>query len=259
MRTIKEISEEIETTNELLKREVDAVPYGVRPALRGQIIQASERLPKLLDEMKAVIIPSKLIGLFATGDKTSIDKTAEFLTHTDEEGKSNGGVVLDAAQMYRTITDLVEPSYSRDRVFCTTQFSLLIQGITEIGNNLGYQEIEAPKHKETTCPDTAATLAHIRNTLRGCHVGDQANIDLLTKNAIDAIVRDKIDSKQIPVIVIGVASVEERNAIATLFSRSVDFVFPTKFEPTAAKIVAMFKAQKQVDPEKTESSEDENE
>ena len=244
-RTIKEISEDIETTNELLKREVDAVPYGVRPALRAQIIQASERLPKLLEEMKAVIVPSKVVGLFATGDKTSIDKTVEFLTQ-------NGGIVLDAAQIYREITDLVEGSYSKDRTFCTTQFSLLVQGITEVGNDLGYLEIEAPKYKETICPDTAATLAHIRNTLRECHVGDQANVDLLTKGLIDAIVRDKIDSKQIPVIVIGVASVEERNTIATLFSRSVDFAFPLKFEPTAAKIVALFKAQKQIDTDEVE-------
>jgi hypothetical protein len=245
MRTIKEISNDIEAANDLLTKEVDALPYGVRPALRAQMIQASEKLPQLLDEMKSVVVPSKLVGLFASGDKTSIDKVAEFLT-------ANDGVVIDAAQVYRTITDLVEPSYSRDRIFCTTQYSLLVQGITKIAGDLGYLEIESPKFKETICPDTASTLAHIKNCLRECRVGDQANVDILTKTVIDAIVKNEIDSKQIPVMVIGVTSTEERNAIAVLFSRAVDYVFPTKFEPSAQKIVALFKVQKQVDVDEKE-------
>jgi hypothetical protein len=248
-RTIAEVSKDIETTTEIVNYVLEAVPSSQRPAVQTAMIQASERLPKLLDEMKEAVIPSKLIGLFADGDKTSIDKVAEFLTRENEDGTNNGGIVLDAAQLYRSITDLVEGSYSRDRIFCTTQYSLMIQKISTIAIDLGYREIESPKFKETICPNTAATLAHIRNCLRECRVGDQANIDLLTKALVDAIVRNQIDSKQIPVMIIGVASMEERNAIATLFSRSFDYTFKVGFEPTAQKIVALFKAQKQVDVE----------
>jgi hypothetical protein len=253
MRTIAEVSKDIAEVTEVVSQELEGVPYGIRPAVQMQIIQASEKLPKLLQEMKEIVIPSKLVGLFASGDKTSIDKTASFLTEANPDtGKTNGGILLDAAQLYRSVTDLVEPSYSRDRIFCTTQYSLMIQKITHIATDLGYLEIESPKFRETICPDTATTLSHIRNLLRECKVGDQANIDLLTKTVIDGIVRDGIDSKQIPVIVVGVGSVDERNAIATLFSRSTDYVFPVGFTPTVPKIVALFKAQKQADVESTE-------
>jgi hypothetical protein len=244
-RTLAEVSKDVEETTRVVSQEIEAVHYTARPAVQMAMIQASERLPKLLDEMKSIVIPSKLVGLFASGDKTSIDKTAELLT-------KNEGIVLDAAQMYRSVTDLVEPSYSRDRVFCSTQFHLMIQKITSIAIDLGYLEIEAPKHRETTCPDTAATLGHIRRILRECRVGDQANIDLLTKSILDVIVREQIDSQKIPVMVVGVGSVDERNAIATLFNKSIDFTFPKDFDPTVAKIVSLFKEQKKVVDEQTD-------
>jgi hypothetical protein len=245
MRTIAEVSKDIENTNQVISQEIEAVPYGQRPAVQIQVIQASEKLPRLLDEMRAIVIPSNLVGLFVSGDKEAMESTAKFLN-------DNEGVVLDAAQLYQSITDLVEPSYSADRLFCTTQYSLMVQKISQIATDLGYMEIESPKFREAVCKDAAATLAHIRSILRECRVGDQANIDLLTKTLVDGIVRNEIDSKQIPVMVTGVGSMEERNAIATLFSRSSDCVLPVGFVPTAAKIVALFKAQKPVQVESTD-------
>jgi hypothetical protein len=242
-RTVEQISKDITEVNRILSQEIEAIHYSQRPAVQMSMIQASERMPKLLEEMKSAIIPSRLVGLFANGDDASIGKVAEFLT-------SNSGVVLDAAQLYRTITDLVEPSYSRDRTFCTTQYSLMIQKVSEIGTNLGYLEIESPKYKESICPDTSSTMAHIRSMLRGCRVGDQANVDLLTKTLIDIIVKNKINSKQIPVMIIGTSSKEEQNAIATLFNRTFDYTFPPNFKPDVQKIVNLFKSQKQEQNEK---------
>jgi hypothetical protein len=235
-RTITEISEDISATNKVLHQEIEAVSYGQRPAVQISMTQAAERLPRLLEEIKDAVIPGRLVGLFATGDETALVKVAEFL-------KANEGIVLDASQMYRTIVDLVEPSYSRDRTFCSTQYHLMIQKVTEIGQNLGYQEIEAPKFKEAICPTTASTMAHIKRMLRDCKVGDQANTDLLTNTVVDAIVKGEIDSTQIPVMVIGVSSVEERNAIARLFNRSIDHTFPKGFDPTVKNITMLFKQQ----------------
>ena len=246
-RTIEQISKDIAETTKVVSQEIEAIHYSQRPAVQMAMIQASERLPKLLDEMKSVVIPNRLVGLFASGDETSIGKVAEFLS-------SNSGVVLDAAQLYRTITDLVEPSYSRDRTFCTTQYSLMVQKVSEIGTNLGYQEIESPKFKESICPDTKSTMAHIRSMLRDCKVGDQANVDLLTKTIIDIIVKNKIDSKQIPVMIIGTSSKEEQNAISTLFNRTFDYKFPKDFTPDVQKIVNLFKAQKQPDLNEKENN-----
>jgi hypothetical protein len=234
MRTIEQIGNDIKSTNNILKRELEAVPYGQRPAFQIAFIQATERLPKLLDEMKKVVIPHRLLGLFASGDNDTIKNVSKFLIN-------NEGLVIDAAQMYRTIADLVEPSYDKTRNFTTTQYGLMIQGITNIGIELGYAEIEPPKFVEKFCPKPTDTLEHIRTALRNCHVGDQANVQLLTKQIVDGIVKNEIDSPQIPVMVIGTASVEERNVVATLFSHSNDYVFPSNFEPTVPKLVSLFK------------------
>ena len=238
MRTIDQISAEITDTAVIASQEIEKVALGQRPAVQMSMIQASERLPKLLEEMEELAIPSRLVGLFADGDKTSIDKAAKIVT-------KEGGVVLDAAQLYRSVVDLVEPSYSKDRNFCTTQYSLVIQKISQIATDLGYLEIQPPKFKEAICPDTASTLQHVKNCLRECGVGDQATKDLLTKSIVDAIVRNKISSSQIPVMVIGANSVQERNAISVLFSRSVNYTFLPEFVPTVAKVAALFKEQKQ--------------
>ena len=249
-RTIAEVSKDIADTNAIFSQEIEAAPRGQRAAVQMAIIQASERLPKLLDEMKEVIIPGKLIGLFATGDETSLVKVAEFL-------KENDGIVLDASELYRSITDVIEPSYSKERVFCTTQYGLMINKLSDIGHSLGYREIESPKYNERICPDAACTTAHVKLCLRECKVGDQANVDLLTKQAIDVIVRNKIDAKQIPVMVTGVTLADEKNTIATIFSRTIDYNFPKDFTPTVKNITALFKQQKQQDLEDTDEKETE--
>jgi hypothetical protein len=237
-RTIRDIIKDIQNTNSILRKEIESVPYGQRPALQIAMIQASEKLPRLLSEIKQVVVPTRLVGLFASGDETSINKTAAFLVE-------NEGIVLNANKIYQDIASRVEPSYSKDRLFCTTQYSLMVGAISDIGLELGYLEIESPKFKELVCKTFADTVTHIKNTLRECKVGDQANVDLLTNAVVDAIVKEEIDSKQIPVIVTGVTSIEERNAIATIFNKSIDFTFSPDFEPTAEKIVALFKSQSQ--------------
>ena len=246
MRTLTNIAAEVSNNNKILSMEVESVPFGQRPAIHVAKIQASQKLPVLLEEIKSVVIPSRLVGLFATGDLTAINDTINVLTFSkDKEGKTNGGIFLDVAQLYRSIVDLVEPSYGRDRTFSSLQYSIVIRKISEIGINLGYQEINPPKFASQICPDTASTMSHVRKMLRDCKVGDQANLDLLTNKVIDAIVRDKIDSKHIPVIVTEVNSQDEKNAIATLFSRIVDYKFPTGFIATSKTVAQLFREPKE--------------
>jgi hypothetical protein len=248
MRTLQEISKDLAEATASATMELDAVPYKNRAAAQTVIIQATEKLPKLLEEIKEVVVPNRLVGLFATGDTESTVRTALFL-------ESNGGVVVDASKIYDDIADLIEPSYSKERIFCTTQYSLLIQGVRALASELGYLEVESPPFKETICKTREDTINHVRTTLRECGVGDMANRDMLSKQIIDTIVRDSVDSKQIPVLIVETSSVEERNAIAALFARSVDYKFAPGFVPTAAKVVSLFKATKQeTDDDKAETS-----
>ena len=239
MRTVKEVIKEIAVLRETASMSVENVPWGQRPAFQMSVIQANQKIPELLKELKGICIPGRLIGLFAYGDKEAIEETGAFLI-------DNEGIVLDAEAVYRSVADLVEPSYGPERVFdVAPQMALLVQKISEIGINLGYWQIEAPKFQEAICKDYAATLSHVRNILRECGVGDQANIDILTNEVIDAIVKGVIDSKQIPVLVKGVSSIQEQNAIATMFNKTTTHTFKSNFEPTEKSIVAMFKKEEE--------------
>lgn len=249
-RTLPEISKDIENANALLKTELPAIPFGQRPAMHTAMINAGASLPLLLEELKNEVIPSRLVGLFATGDLTAINETIEFLTKSD-------GISLDANEMYRSIVDLVEPSYGPDRTFSTTQYSLMIRKVSDIGINLGYLEINPPKYSECICPDTLSTMMHVKKMLRSCKVGDQANIDLLTNKVVDVIVTNKISSKFIPVIITGVTSQEEKNAIATLFCQTTDHNFKKDFKPTQKTIQQLFKQQAQENQEQDKKEGDE--
>jgi len=236
-----ELSEVMDTIVELRKiinKEMESVPYGLRPSVSIAKAQAASQLDGLIEDVKSKTIPFSLVGLIATGDEQSIDSVAKFLT-------DNGGIVIDVAALYKQIASLVEPSYSIERIFCTTQYHLLVQGITVVATDLGYLEIEAPKFQEILCKTPTDTLNHIRNTLRDCGAGDQANKDLLTKQIIDAIIAGKIVSKQIPVLVMGVSSVEERAALSSLFGRITEFEFPPDFTPDVKNVTALFRVKKQ--------------
>lgn len=240
MRQITEITQEITEAKKLIATDMDDVPYQYRASVRTQKVQAEHKLPYLLAEIKQVTVPTRLVGLFASGNANSVEKVADFL-------KANQGVVVDATKMYREITDTVEKSYGRDREFGSCQYSLVVQEISQIGIFLGYQEISSPKFLATLCPDTAATFNYIKKILREANIGDQANKDLLTLDILDAIVKGNIDSKQVPVMVLGVTSTEERNQISTIFSRIVEYNFASGFTPTVKNISNLFKSQKQSD------------
>lgn len=235
-RTTKDIIKEIQNANKILHTDIESIPFGHRPGFKGSMIQASESLPKLLEEIEKIVFPGSLVGLFAFGDEESIGRVGIVLNKTE-------GIVLDAQKFYQTIADLVEPSYGTDRLFCTTQYGLMIQQLKEIATDLGYLEIVPPPFIEKVCPKPQDTLLHVRNCLRDCNVGDQANVDLLKKEIVDKIVKEEIESKQIPVMVTNTLCADEQNHIAILFNKSNEYTFKPDFEPTIKNIISIFKGQ----------------
>ena len=235
MKTTKEIIENIKKVNKTLHTDIDSVPYGQRPALQGSIIRASEKLPKLLEEIENIIFPNLLVGLFADGDKDSIDQVTTVLNKTE-------GIVLDAEKLYQTIVNLVEPSYGSDRKFCTTQYGLMVQELTAIATDLGYLEIVSPPFIEKVCKTRQDTANHVRECLSVNNVGNQLNVDLLKKEIVDKIVKEEIQSPQIPVMAINVSNHQ--------------YTFKPNFYPTIKNIIAIFKGQ---NPEEETKETKENE
>jgi hypothetical protein len=245
IRSTQEIIKEIQNTNAILHQEIESIPYAQRPAVQISMTRAAEKLPVLLDEIKSIVIPYRLVGLFAGGATTAIEEVAALLN-------KNEGLVLDANKLYNDITNTAEASYGCDREFSTTQYNLIVQGISNIAIDLGYLEIIPPKFVNKMCRTWLDTFNLVKDTIREFGVGDQLNVDLFKKQIIDWIVRCQIEAKQIPVLVTGVSEQAEKNQIATLFCRTIDYTFETTFVVNAKNITALF-SKKQVD--KTENKE----
>lgn len=233
IRNIQEIVKEIKNTNAILNQDIENIPYAQRPAVEIAITRAREKLPKLLEEIKQLVIPYRLVGLFATGNENSINEVGQFLA-------KNEGLVLDANKLYNDITALVEPSYGTEREFCTTQYHLMVQAVSSLAVDFGYLEVEPPKFINQMCPTKDDTLKLIKEVVRDCGAGDQINVDLIKKTIIDWVVRCNIEAKQIPVLIVGVTNPVEKNKIATLFCRTIDYNFEANFTVNAKTITALF-------------------
>jgi len=236
MRTNKDIIEELRNTKAIVDTEIETIPFSQRQAWRAAVVAAQAKIPDLVKELKDRVIPKTLVAVFADGDQESIRKVSAFLA-------SNEGLALSAQKMYESVVDRVEPSYATDRLFCSTQYHLMVQRLVEIATDLGYLEIQPPRLADKICPTVNDTLNYVRELLRECGVGDQANVDLLSKEIMDTVVAQGIDAKQIPVLVTGVSCVQERNQIATLFNTSFDYTFQPGFEPNVRNVTQIFKGQ----------------
>jgi hypothetical protein len=242
-----EIFTEIDQHTENLKLSRDQIPYNNRPGFDIGQQTSRDTLLTLRSLIKSTYIPNKLVGLFPYGDFNAINSLCGFLI-------SHEGIVLNADDIYSQITDSIEPSYGRDRVFSGPQFNLLIQTISKIGIELGYQQIEYPKYYEKACLTRQDTVKHVKTILRDSNIGDQLNYDLMMNKLVDTITAYKIDSKQIPVLVINTSSVQERNNLSRLFIKSSDYKLTPTFTINQKNVIALFKDQKQ-DEENTKTEE----
>jgi hypothetical protein len=236
MGKISDIVKQIESCNQTLELEIESIPWGHRPSVHIAKRKAEEKLVELKRDLKDVVIPGSLISVFATGDDQAVAATAELLL-------ANGGVVLNGGKMYNDIVGTIEPSYGAERMFCTTQYGLLVKAISEMAQEFEYEEISPPPFREKMCKTRQDTFNHVVSILRECNVGPQLNKDFLTRQTLNDIIKGRIDSKLIPVLVVEPVTGLEGSLLHSLFSKSIDFEFPVGFEPTAKKVTAIFKGE----------------
>jgi hypothetical protein len=232
-RELKDIIKDIRETEKLACTKEADVPYKNRPGMGIAIRTACERLPTLIEELKATAIPSRLSAVYATGDAAVIAEAAAFL-------EKNGGIVINANEIYNKICADIEPTYDRSRSFNTTQHNIMLRGIREIAQALEYDNLPAPPYKETLCKNDLETLAHIRKVIRSS-IGDEFSKKYLTKALVNAILKLGVDVPRIPILVLDVQSPEEKVNLNTLFTTNIDYKFPPNFIITSKTLSKIYK------------------
>ena len=235
MRSIQEVFQDIKETKKTANIDIENVSYNVRPGFMANIVQAKTKLPDLLKELKDIVVPNRLVGLFAKGETEGV---AKFFVE-------NGSLVADANEMYKFITNSVEETIIGQRLFSDTQYSRLVSELRFICIDQGYKEIPPPKQTEEKVPAYKDTLAVVKRLVRDC-VGDALAIKRMVDSILDTVLTNKMDAKQIAVLVTGIASSEEHAAISALFSRSVDYTFNKGYVPNKANIQKILKQEEEI-------------
>jgi hypothetical protein len=231
-RTVQDIFKDLEFNKKMANTDLENVSYNMRPGFAGAIIQAKAKLADLSTELAKAVIPSRLVGLFAKGDT---EQVAKFFN-------DNGSLVVDANETYKAITNELETTFTSQRLWSDTQYSRLISELRNICTDQGYKDIAPPKQTEEMVPTYQDHLFLIKRLVRGC-VGDAVAIKVITDKLIDKIAEQKMESRQIAVLVIGVTSSEEKAALSALFTRSVDYTFSKGYVPNKVNIQKILKQE----------------
>jgi hypothetical protein len=236
MREVKEIVKEIRETEKTAKLRAEDLPYQSRGGMGIAIRTAQDKLPLLLEELKTTIIPSKLVAVFATGPDAITNKVADFL-------EANGGITLDANEMYRAIAKAIEPTYGSSREFNSSQFSVMIREIREIASDLEYDELPAPQFDSSAsviCRDEYGTTMHVRMLIRKT-IGDEFGRKFFAKKLTEKVIKGAVDGRQIPILVLDTHTAEEKSALTVLFSSATTYNFDSNFTINKPNVVKIFK------------------
>jgi hypothetical protein len=233
---VKEIIKDIQDNEREAATDLNNIPYKARASRAIIMRQACERLPVLLSELKVATIPTRLVAVFPAGSASVTKQVADFL-------KENGGVVINVNEWYEKMADAIEPSFAKDRFFSTQQFAYIMSEVRVMALQLGYDRmnpVNFDSTMEVKCYDVKASTAHIKGIVRKA-LGDTMNVQKIAKELIETVLREGLDAKQIPVLVIGAQSLEEKTALTPLFIRSVDHNFSNTFAITKLNIAKVFK------------------
>ncbi len=215
---------------------MEEVPTKLRPGRQMAKNQALEALPGLIKAVESGTVPTRLVGVFASGDPAVIAKVIEFLS-------ANGGIVLDAGTMYRQLGEYVEPAFggAAQRSFNTVCFTRMISALREQAQLFGYRMDRNPEYEETVTTTLEEVSEHCRRLVRDAY-GDAPNLAVLTRAIIDAVVKGNLSNKRIPVLIVN-ASEDEQDTLSQLFTRATAFEFSPEFEVTEESVVSTFKGR----------------
>ena len=212
-------------------------PIHIRSGIEGQVVTAKRRLPELRKEIQEATFPERVVAIFATcdvpGSKPLVD-TEVFLSQ-------NGGIVLNADDVYREIADLVEPSYSSQRLYNTAQHNLTVQAMKIILERVGGLDImDVPRYKEAICKTYEDTVGHIRsimetvpdNEIQLRHIRDEITF---------CVIEEGLAGKTVPVLIYNFTEAEVP-ALSKLFKKLIRHTFEADFEPSHDAIVKILKS-----------------
>jgi hypothetical protein len=229
---MKELFDRINTTDKIANTSIESIDARMRPGWEVRIASAKEELELLVKELEHATIPTRLKGIFAGGDGQAVASTALYV-------EKSGGIVIDARKMYSDIAKNIEPSFGVQREFGTQQYAMLVTELRHLGNELELiSNPKAPIMKDVLCPTFNDLVDHIRGSI--FTTGESFNYKYIRKAVLKNVLDRGLYGKTLPVIVLN-STLQDCAELRPLFSDSINYKFPSNWEPTQGNIVALFR------------------
>lgn len=197
-------------------KELDTVPWNVRPAHEVAKNEAKERYQKLLAEYRQYVVEAGA-AIILRGPRA---RQEEFAALAQDTGDT---CTLDAMALYDRIAAVVWNSQQDDR-FGSLQVSAANERARELAHEIGYGfAVKNGVYDEATSasvPNRDECRNQIRNAIRITN-GDMFNANFLIYNATQMALENEEDKPVIPFIVVGAEDGEELTFPSILFNKRV--------------------------------------
>jgi hypothetical protein len=231
---MRNLLNKIEQAKKLLDLQWEDIPPATRAGFEMAKHQAADSILTLTKELVKETIPGRLIGIFAKGPDAALDALQKLV-------ETQGGIILNANQVYLDFTKEIEPSFGSDTTFKVASFIRLSGLYRTLNEDLGIEGFKSLDYVEMNCPTRLHIEKHVKKIVRNA-CGDALTIKFLTKHIVDTIVRDGLEGKFIPVVVTQ-ADDTDFSSLSSLFHKTIQLNLTDAKEVTKENI---FKALREV-------------
>lgn len=251
-RKLSDVLSEVHEKMRTAATNLEEVPRNYRDGWSAKVGLAKEALPGLLKELEGATVPSRLVGMFATGDAGAIQRAADFL-------KTHGGAAVDVDQWYVEVAKDISAQSTAlwDRWWRTTQHGIFARYFLAQVSTYFPGAANYPNYVERRCPEFLDLVDLLRDLTTGS-VGENLVVAQAKDLVMRAVVQDRLDGGKVPVLVYSSVAGAIPPQLGGLFSKVVNVELDAEFEPSVTAISNILKNKplKKPQGEKQETQED---
>jgi len=209
MESTKELLEDLVATEKIANIDLEAWDRRTLASITSTRNDARERVEALKKKYCGIVAEST-VGIFVLGSKSQ-----EFAKVAEVDGAVT---TISAASLYAKLADLIEPVIGDSREFGIIAMGKLVQGLTDVGHEVGIKSMDLPKFNPIKVKDRAALIDHIRFTVRET-LGDDLNRLYLTNAIQEKAYKNKFSGTVLPIVFYDISSTDEAAGLESVTAK----------------------------------------
>lgn len=212
MKTLEELSEEIEKVGAICKTNIDDLSPSVRGGWSTRITESKVRLKELLRSYKALLLKTG-VAIFIEGDPVKAGELAKLVREDNE------ALVVDAGALYVRLAGEIKPTVTESgSQWGIAQTHRLHLGLKEVMEEVGLSELDLPPtaNEGPYVKTTQDIIGYVRKFVRSA-VGDNLNRLYIENQLAKEASEIRYIGALTPVLILNAAA-DERKGLAFDFA-----------------------------------------